>query len=545
MSSEERPEAPRREPERPEGPGPERPEPERPAGPEPERPAGPEPERPEPERRAAARPPEAPPPEALTPTGLPTAPLSTPRHLHPAEIVLAALENLREILIAAVLGLLVGGGAGGMPPLAGAMLALGGVVVAAVIGYVRWRHTTYSVAGEALHFRRGVISPDETSVPLGRIQAVDATQGPVQRLFGVQELHVQTAGGGSEGEIVLRAVSEAAGSELRAIAGLPDPVARDLPEWRLGLGALLVTAVTAPQLGVILPLVGVFAAAGDDVLFGGGEGEQLIDKLIDDMGLLVLVVIAVAGAALLLSFAGAIVAFAGFSLVRDGERLRIRRGLLARRAASVPLSRVHAVDVVEGVLRRPFGLASVRMETAGYRSEAAAAQTLLPLVRVRDVPRLLAEFVPALAETAPQADAAAAPALERPPARARRRYALPPALAGAALGAVLTAFVPAAWPAVPLLALLGAAEGVLRYRSAGWRDDGRRLVVRGRVLARRTLLARVDRLQEHGLRASPVQRRASLADFEAAVGSGRTGRVKHLEAGVAGALFERLRPRAG
>jgi putative membrane protein len=481
-----------------------------------------------------------------------------------------------------------------MPPLAGVMLALGGVVVAAVVGYVRWRHTTYSVASEALHFRRGVISPDEASVPLGRIQALDSTQGPVQRLFGVQELHVQTAGGGSEGEIVLRAVSAAAASELHAAAGLPAPVARDLPEWRLGLGALLVTAVTAPQLSVILPLVGGFAAAGDDVFFGGGEGERLIDTLLDDPGALVLVVIAVAGAALLLSFLGAIVAFAGFSLVRDGERLRIRRGLLARRAASVPLARVHAVDVVEGVLRRPFGLASVRMETAGYRSEAAAAQTLLPLVRVRDVPQLLAEFVPALAEEAPaatQSDAAAAasrevaaagqeaaaierpragaspeaavsqtgPAsaqreaaavaaalsLQRPPVRARRRYALPPALLGAALGAVLTAVVPAAWPAVPLLALVGAGEGLLRYRSAGWRDDGRRLVVRSRVLARRTLLARVDRLQEHSLRASPLQRRAALADFEAAVGSGRTGRVRHLERGVAGALFERLRPRAG
>jgi putative membrane protein len=482
-------------------------------------------------------------PEALSPP--PHAALSRPRHLHPAEILLAALENLREILIAAVVGLLVGGGAGGMPPLAGVMLALGGVVVAAVVGYVRWRHTTYSVAGEALHFRRGVISPDETSVPLGRIQALDSTQGPVQRLFGVQELHVQTAGGGSEGEIVLRAVSAAAAAELHAAAGLAAPVARDLPEWRLGLGALLVTAVTAPQLGVILPLVGAFAAAGDDVFFGRGEGERLIDTLVDDPGALVLVVVAVAGAALLLSFLGAIVAFAGFSLVRDGERLRIRRGLLARRAASVPLARVHAVDVVEGVLRRPFGLASVRMETAGYRSEAAAAQTLLPLVRVRDVPRLLAEFVPALAEEAPGAAPATTLPLQPPPPRARRRYALPPALFGGALGAVLTAVVPAAWPAVPLLALVGASEGLLRHRSAGWRDDGRRLVVRSRVLARRTLLARVDRLQEHGLRASPLQRRAALADFEAAVGSGRTGRVRHLEAGVAGALFERLRPRAG
>jgi putative membrane protein len=459
--------------------------------------------------------------------------LSEPQHLHSAEVVLAALENLREIGLAALVALVVGGGAG-MSPLFALLVGLGGVAVSAIAGYVRWRGTTFWIAGQALHFRRGVLSPDETSVPLGRIQAIDATQGPIQRLFGVQELHVQTAGGGAEGEIVLRAVSDSMAARLRAAVGLPDPTTRDLPEWRLGPGRLLVAAVTAPQLGVILPLVGGVAAVGDDVFFDAG-GEQLFDRLPDDRAGIVLVAGAVAGVALLLSVLGAIVAFAGFSLVRDGERLRIRRGLLARRAASVPLARVHAVDVVEGVLRRPFGMASVRMETAGYRSEPAAAQTLLPLVHLRDVERLLAEFVPVLAApTAP---------LEPPPARARRRYALPPALAGALVGAGVAVAVPAAWPAVPALAALGAADGLLRHRSAGWREDRGRLVVRGRVLARRTLLARVDRLQHHGLRASPVQRSASLADFEAAVGSGRSGRVRHLEAAVAGALFERLRPR--
>jgi putative membrane protein len=463
----------------------------------------------------------------------PAGDLSQPQHLHPAEIVLAALENLREIGLAALVGLVVGGGAAGMPPLLGFVIGLGGVALAAVAGYVRWLNTTFWLAGGALHFRRGILSPDETSVPLGRIQAIDATQGPVHRLFGVQELHVQTAGGGAEGEIVLRAVSDAMAARLRAAVGLPDPTARDLPEWRLGPGGLLVAAVTAPQLGVILPLVGGAAAVGDDVVFDAG-GEQLFDRLPSDPVGIALVAAAVAGVALLLSFLGAIVAFAGFTLVRDGERLRIRRGLLARRASSVPLARVHGVDVVEGVLRRPFRLASVRMETAGYRSEPAAAQTLVPLVPLRDVERLLAEFVPALA-------AAPAP-LERPPARARRRYALPPAMVGALLGAGLTVAVPAAWPAIPALAALGAAEGLLRHRSAGWREDRGRLVVRARVLARRTLLARIDRLQQHGLRASPFQRGAGLADFEAAVGSGRTGRVRHLEAGVAGALFERLRP---
>jgi putative membrane protein len=462
--------------------------------------------------------------------------LSLPRRLHPAEVVLAALDNAREVLVAAVLGLLVGGGSGGMSPLLALAIGVGGVALALAAGYVRWMNTTYRVAGGALHFQRGILSPDETTIPIARIQAIDATQGPVQRLFGVHELHVQTAGGGSGGEIVLRAVSDAGSRDLRSVAGLPDPEAAELPEWRLGMGALLVTALTAPQIGVILPVVGGLAAAGDNLL-SRENGERLLDRLPGDAGGIALLIAAVAGAALLLSFLGAIVAFSGFALVRDGNRLRIRRGLLQRRAASIPLARVHAVDIVEGVLRRPFGLASLRVETAGYRSEPAAAQTLVPLLPVADAHALLEEFVPGLAaRTGP---------LERPPRRAMRRYALPAALAGALIGGVATAFWLWAWPVIAGLALLGGGDGVLRWRAAGWRLDEERIVVRGRLLARRTLLARVDRLQEHELSVSPFQRRARLASFKLAVGSGRTGGVRHLDRVVAGSLFERLRPLPG
>ena len=458
---------------------------------------------------------------------------SPPRHLHVAEVFLAALDNLREMLVGAVVVLI----AGGQSPGFGLVLGLIGLVIALVAGYVRWSHTTYWVSGSALHFRTGVLSPDDTSIPVGRIQAIDGIQGPIQRLFGVQALHVQTAGGGSEGEIVLRAVADDEARRLRAVAGLPDPVELDLPEWRLRAGPLLVAALTAPQLGVLLPLVGALAAGGDNLL-SGDQSERLIDELPRDAGGIALLAAVAAGATLLLSVLGGIVAFAGFTLVRDEDRLRIRRGLLQRRTASLPLARVHAVDVVEGVLRRPFGLASVRIETAGYRKERTAAQTLLPLVRTRDVPRLLAELMPALA-----LDGGPEP-LSRPPGRARRRYALPPALAAALLGVALTLALPSAWPAIPALALVGTSEGLLRHRAAGWRDDGHHLVIRTRVLARRTLIARVDRLQEHGTSASLLQRRARLADFQTAVGSGRTGRVRHLEADAARSLFERLRPPA-
>ena len=69
-----------------------------------------------------------------------------------------------------------------------------------------------------------------------------------------------------------------------------------------------------------------------------------------------------------LSVAGSLVAFAGFTVTRDGDRLRIRRGLLQRSDAR-PVRRIHGVRVVEGLLRRPFGLAALRVEVAGYAEE--------------------------------------------------------------------------------------------------------------------------------------------------------------------------------
>ena len=51
-----------------------------------------------------------------------------------------------------------------------------------------------------------MLSRKEVDVPLGRVQALDIVHGPIQRLFGVRGVHVQTAGGGKQGEITLPAV---------------------------------------------------------------------------------------------------------------------------------------------------------------------------------------------------------------------------------------------------------------------------------------------------------------------------------------------------
>ncbi|NLT05655.1 MAG: PH domain-containing protein [Solirubrobacterales bacterium] len=518
-------------------------------------------------------------PDHPRPIGPPTAdgrgprdarPALAARHLHPVAAVLAALDNVRDAVVSVVVLLVIGSQSGRLGTMA-AWLAVGGAALAVSVGYARWRAETYAVVDATIRHRHGLISRDETVVPLARVHSIDTAQGPLQRLFGVYELHVQTAGGGARGEIVLRAVDPGETARLRTAAGLAaEARTDDLPRWRLTTRDLLVVGVTAPQVGILLPLVGGAVALADSVLGESGAREALIERAPTEAGGLALLAAAALALIWLVAFAGALVAFAGFAVVRDGDHLRIERGFLQRRATSVPLARVQAVSVAEGLLRRPFGLCSVRLETAGYGREAGAARTLFPLLRTAELDSRLGDLVPGLAaatttsatpsraaapDRAPAgspgapAGAAAPPSADgdwqRPPGRALRRYLLPRTLAGLAAGALAAAIWPVAWPLAPVLALAGAAVGLAAFRAAGWRLAGGRLAARHGALNRRTVLVSAGRLQDHSLGQTPFQRRARLATFSITVASGTSAAVAHLDAAPAQALFDRLRPTPG
>jgi putative membrane protein len=455
------------------------------------------------------------------------------RRTHPADVVLQTLTALRGLLVPFLIGLVLSSGSG--RPGAALMFGAVGVVISTFVGYVRWQATTYAVDGAALSFRSGVFSPDETIVPIARISAVDTVSGPVQRLFGVVELQVQVAGR-AKPEVTLRAVDEAESARLRAALGHPSEARRE-PAWRLRPRDALIGALTAPQIGVLVPVLGAVGVVAQDAVNTDNAG-GLLDRAPDTAGEIALAVALLVVAAWLVSIAGALVIYGGFEVETDGERVRIRRGLVRRRTATVPLDRIQALRLVEGPLRQPFGLLAVRMEVAGYGTDAGASGTLLPVVRRGEATGVLTRIVPALAD--------AGAALRRPPRRALRRYVLRPAAAGVAAGAALTLAVPGAWPGALALVAVGLAIGALAYRDAGWALRERRLVLRRRRLGRTTLVARAGRLQDLHLSRTLLQRRARLAGFGVRVGTGAKGAVAHLDDPDAEDLFAALSPaRAG
>jgi putative membrane protein len=458
------------------------------------------------------------------------------RKLHPAAMVVYSASALRSglfpLLVIVVMPLL-GGEFDTRGLVRAAVYALIGLGIAGVAGYVRWSTTSYWIDETAIHHRTGLLKRSETKVPLERVEGLDVHQGPLQRAFGVFALDVQTGAGKKGGEVSLPALAPGAVEELRAARR--GVVAEAQPEGRsrrLSGRELAITALTAGQLGVVLPVVAALGQALGQI--GESEQRDAVRFLPHSVGTAALLAGALLVAAWLLSILGSVVAFGGFTVVREAERLRIRRGLVSRNEATVPVGRVRAVRVVEGLLRRPFGLCALTVEVTGYANEASVARTVFPLLRVRDVRAFLDEFLPELADDPGD--------LERPPARAARRYLLAPALVALA-PAVGLWWVVGPWS---LLALVVALYGWAQWRAAGWRVRDGRLAVRSLRFARVTVLAPVRLRESHTVSQNPFQRRAQLATLTVPFGKSTAARVRHVEAADARAAIpprDAARPR--
>ncbi len=487
------------------------------------------------------------------------------RRQHPSWILLQLIRSVRGFLVPLAVVLISGRGNGDSPFLAiagiGATLGLATTVA-------RWWAFRYEVIAGELRVHSGVVSRQERSVPLERVQAVDTGESPLQRVLGVVRVKVETAAGGAAGsdvtfESLTRAEATRLASLLRpaSVSGQHESgVHGGEADLRMGPAGtvvralstrdLLVAGATSGRIGPALAIVAGGLQLVDDVL--PEDVYQRFSGVVMDVSVRGIVVggVVVGLLAWLFAIVTTVLTFGGFTLRRDGDNLLTSAGLLDRRQTTIPLRRIQALTITEGLLRQPFGLVALRVESAGYGTDAPETGILFPLLRRDQAEGLLRQVVPELALSLDALDGR----LNRLPAISRRRYALGPAfdlLPLTAFAVVIAAIVPFLdwWAGLAVLALAPVAIGLglWRFADAGWSlDEQGLLTVRGRGIARRTSVLPARRIQRRVLLESPLQRRAGLATFRAAVasgGSGGTVGIEHLDVNAGDALLAALRPR--
>jgi putative membrane protein len=445
--------------------------------------------------------------------------------LHQFTLFIAAFRAIKGLALPAAVVLFSGGGR------SVGLLLLVVLAMALVVAAVRYFTFTYSIEGGDLITRQGLFSRRERQIPLVRVQDLRIEAGPLHRLLGVVDVHVETAGGeGIEAELSVldRKMAEELRQAIFERTGRSTADRVDSGELGETLGALrlsdlVIEGLTSNRAASIFVVMGAAVGLIDSVMPRSVQ-QQWIERLgrgatlwfseanparWQELGLAGLAVLLLS---MVFSIGGSILLFHGFTLVRRGDDLYRTYGLLTRRASSLPRRRLQVVQITEPWLRRIFGLAAVRADTAAHRSggdeeKQGGRDVLLPLVRRRALGDLIQVFLP---DAGPEPER-----WERVDRCAIRRATFKATIVCLflVLAALLGPFRETAWPAwlhafwplalLPVLhwihrrqyAHLGYAEGITAFRTRrGW-------------LSRATHIVPTRNLQVVVLRQTPFDRR--------------------------------------
>lgn len=486
------------------------------------------------------------------------------RQAHWSFIILGLIRQLRGLIFPFAVLIFSRGFGGSRRDLIWYGIAIVFAVFSGIVSVANWWFQRFRITDREIMSRSGIIAKQERVVPFERIQSVDLDEAPLERLFKIVKVRIETAAGGQSGTDVeipalkredatrlrqelLTARQRARGGEISATVsanvteqssnedatapaqpGRPDIMGGELLR-RITIRELLIAGATSGRFGPAAAIVGAVAQFGDELIPTSvwdrvpwesfAEAASNVQVLISAITLLGIV-------AWLLAIATTALTFGNFELRREADQLYLQYGLLDRRRTTIPIRRIQAIQIREGVLRQPFGFAEIRFETAGFGNDVSSSGVLFPLLPRREVPDLLARASPEFLMEIERPD------VERLPARARPRYIIETSIGWVITIGIASLIVwrfldiPLWWLWMLGLAFLTPVFGWLghwRYRDAGWLIDNGRFLIRWRSVGRTTMLTRVQRIQYRKLTANLLQRRASLVSFETSVAAGGLG----------------------
>ncbi|MBB5173607.1 PH domain-containing protein [Texcoconibacillus texcoconensis] len=468
---------------------------------------------------------------------------------HPAAIFISFLSNLKELIITFIAVFIFGQTTmeiGGIPFTWIVITLI--LVVSLFSGWYRWFTLRYELVGKELQIRRGIIIKKNRYIRQERVQSIDVNAKLVQRIFGLVELRIETAGGGGEPEFRLIALTKEEAQRIRNELLVPETSSinveteeteqsseevstpetaeegveeerseEDLDEkrWDLGWGRLIVAAMTSSSIGFIALLLAVIVSQIPEFLPEAWVLETFDFIIQSGFMFLVSLVLSVLLFAWAISILRFSLKYGYFHVIKSGRDLNIRRGVIETRHLTLSTDRITAVRIIHPLLRAPFGYVSVYVESAGGGSKDEDLSTLLiPICKKDELPAVLGMLIP---------EYAVDPTYESIPARSYFRYAIRLALPYTIVAGVFTWIVPFGWLTLFVIPIL-LFWAYMQYKDAGIGYSETQLWLRSRQLAVSEVLVAKRRIQAFDVRRSPIQRWRGLSTVEVSVLSTLSGK---------------------
>ncbi|WP_431278297.1 PH domain-containing protein [Leifsonia poae] len=309
--------------------------------------------------------------------------------------------------------------------------------------YLSWRMHSFRITGDAVEVRSGIFFRTQRKARLDRIQGINVVRPLLARIFGAAKLDISVAGHDANVQLsylgsvladglradVLRLASgvRAAEQEVAGV-GVEGDTAAATDGASTPAGAVVSGAAGAASAvsGMVNRRVNEFLAPELDPNVAPPHSVvkippvRLLGSLILSgftIFVIIVAVVLVVGAStgrywLLFVVLPGLIGSASFyinrftkslrySIAGTPDGVRVGFGLLSTSNETLPPGRIHAVEVMQPLMWRPFGWWQIRIDTAGHSKEKGAAgqanTTILPVGDAEDVARVLSLVLPGFA----------------------------------------------------------------------------------------------------------------------------------------------------
>ncbi len=404
------------------------------------------------------------------------------------------------------------------------------------LGLARYLTTSFRINGERVELKHGLLSRHVLSTQLDRVRTVDLTASPIHRILGLTTVKIGTgtASTGQDEKLDLDGLPVERARQLRTALlrvtttteGDPVPPQQRRPAAEFDWSWLRFAPFTSAGVVMAAAVLGVGSQLLNAIDFYARFDPGDWALALPIWTAVMLAVLALGGAAAVLSVFGYLVANWDFQLTHADGAWHVCRGLLTTRETSLDDDRVAGVSIGEPLGLRVARGARLNAIATGLRATQQGSSALVP-----PAPRAVIE------QAAIAVCGAEAPVLARlqghgPRAR-RRRFvrALAPALAlTATIGVLATAGAVPWWLVATAVLVVLACFGLAADRSRALGHllvDGQLVARSGSLLRRRDVLA-TEHVIGWNLRSTWFQRRAGLTTL-AATTAGASGSVTLLD----------------
>lgn len=290
------------------------------------------------------------------------------------------------------------------------------VVISLVGSIVSWIRQVYKIEENNIYAKKGAFIIKDISIPFNKVQTIDITSSALQKIFKVCKLQAETSGGklGEKEFEVIIPLSEALniknkvfnsksniGEESNLSVNSEESSAK-AKDYIISMKNILVASLTSTQITIgFSALFAVYAFLSDklpekyrDSLVNATNGvidkyigQKIIYKVIFVVSILLLL-------SLIISFIGMVLKYYNFSLIRHGDSIKIKHGLLTTKEITIPINRILYIDIREGLIRKPLGYCDVKISSFGYGNESGEKAILCPLIKKKELFKLLEVILP-------------------------------------------------------------------------------------------------------------------------------------------------------